>query len=314
MLGLLIGTVLAGGVAEAATGGTFLLGRSNSATTLTKLTSTRGTALSLVSPSKSPPLAVSNSRKVARFNADLLDGLDSRSLQRHFQRTIVVSPGTSATAAGNALKAALSHISSTNTTPYLVQLEPGTYDLGSSSLRLKPNVAVAGSGPGVTSITSAVDAGHFGPPYVGTVNLVPHSSLSRVSVFNTSTNTSSESIVAAVDSSSSGVVSLREVNLYAFAGNSSGDYGLLFNDGSAFLLADDIEIRAPASSGFGLDGEAGTLKVRNSLLAAGGYAVINSGTSTVLVATSEVDGDKFGSPTCVDSFNSSYTAISTGCF
>src|SRR3954468_13084945 len=144
MLGLLIGTVLAGGVAESGTGGTFLLGRSNSATTLTKLTSTRGTALSLVSPSKSPPLAVSNSRKVARFNADLLDGLDSRALQRHFQRTIVVSPGSSPTAGGRALRSALGGISATNTTPYLVQVEPGNYNLGSSSLRLKPNVAVVG--------------------------------------------------------------------------------------------------------------------------------------------------------------------------
>ncbi len=68
------------GIATAATGGTFLLGRSNYATTRTNLTNTEGTALALTSKTGTPPLAVSNSTKVSRLNSDLLDGLDSTAL------------------------------------------------------------------------------------------------------------------------------------------------------------------------------------------------------------------------------------------
>ncbi len=77
----------AAGTAVAATGGTFVLGRSNTATTTTVLANTGGTALSLSSPSGRAPLAVSNSVKVARLNADQLDGLDSAALQRRISGT-----------------------------------------------------------------------------------------------------------------------------------------------------------------------------------------------------------------------------------
>jgi hypothetical protein len=312
MLGLTIATVLAGGIADAATGGTFLLGRSNGANQLTKLTNTRGTALSLVSPRKSPPLAVSNSRKVTRLNADLLDGLSSTAFQRHFRATIVVSPGATARSGGTALKAAVNGISDTNTKPLLIQLEPGTYDLGAGSLRVKRNVAIVGSGPGVTSITSSAHGPGLGAPFTGTVNMVPHSSLSRVTVLNTSTNSVSQSIGLAVDSTASGVVSLRDVNLYAFAGNPSGNFGVIFSDGSGTLLADDIEVRATGGAGIAFDVENGTSKVRNSLVAGGGFAIARS-SGTVLFAASEIDGAVFGSPTCVGSYDANYAAITTGC-
>ncbi|MEU0815205.1 hypothetical protein [Streptomyces mirabilis] len=70
------------GTAAAATGGTFVLGRSNAATTVTSLSNSNGTALSLSSKTGTPPLAVSSSTKVTRLNSDSLDGLDSSSFQR----------------------------------------------------------------------------------------------------------------------------------------------------------------------------------------------------------------------------------------
>lgn len=75
------------GVATAATGGTFILGRGNTATTRTGLTNTAGTPLSLAAKTGHPPLIVNNSVKVSRFNADLLDGLDSAALQRRVAGT-----------------------------------------------------------------------------------------------------------------------------------------------------------------------------------------------------------------------------------
>lgn len=72
----------AGGSAYAATGGTFLLGKANSASTITTLSNSAGTALSLKSKAGTAPLAVNGTTKVTNLNADLLDGLNSSSFRR----------------------------------------------------------------------------------------------------------------------------------------------------------------------------------------------------------------------------------------
>ena len=82
---LLGAAVLVGGVniaAYAATGGNFLLGKSNSAGKTTTLTNTgKGAPLSLKGRASAPPLTVSSSRKVAKLNADKLDGKDSTAFE-----------------------------------------------------------------------------------------------------------------------------------------------------------------------------------------------------------------------------------------
>jgi hypothetical protein len=64
-----------GGTAVAATGGTFILGKANTARSVSSLTNTRGTALSLSSSSKAPPLKVSNSVQVPKLDASELGGV-----------------------------------------------------------------------------------------------------------------------------------------------------------------------------------------------------------------------------------------------
>jgi len=81
-VGATIAVSLMGGAAYAATGGTFILGKSNSASTTTSLTNSSGTALALTSKSGTAPLRVSNGTKVALLNADRIDGLDSTSFAR----------------------------------------------------------------------------------------------------------------------------------------------------------------------------------------------------------------------------------------
>ena len=66
-----------GGTAVAATGGTFILGKANTATNTTALTNSKGTALSLSSASTAPPLKVSSSVQVPNLNASELDGQTS---------------------------------------------------------------------------------------------------------------------------------------------------------------------------------------------------------------------------------------------
>jgi hypothetical protein len=72
---------LSGG-AYAATGGSLILGRSNSASSLTEVSNPRGTAFSFRSKSGRAPFTVNaNSVKVSSLNADKVDGLDSTQLQ-----------------------------------------------------------------------------------------------------------------------------------------------------------------------------------------------------------------------------------------
>jgi hypothetical protein len=62
------------GTAYAATGGDFILGKANTATSVTSLSNTKGTALSLSSTSTTPPMTVSNSVQVPKLNASELGG------------------------------------------------------------------------------------------------------------------------------------------------------------------------------------------------------------------------------------------------
>lgn len=66
--------VLGSGVAVGATGGSFILGRANSAGATTTLTNKSGTALTLASKAGTPSLKVSTPALVAKLNADLVDG------------------------------------------------------------------------------------------------------------------------------------------------------------------------------------------------------------------------------------------------
>lgn len=70
------------GTAVAATGGTFILGKPNTAGSVSTLTNSAGPALSLRSPSGSAPLQVNRTVKVDRLNGDLLDGIDSTAFAR----------------------------------------------------------------------------------------------------------------------------------------------------------------------------------------------------------------------------------------
>jgi hypothetical protein len=77
--GALMALVLVSGSAYAATGGTFILGKSNTAAATTVLTSSGGTALTLNSKSGTPSLKVNRTTKVPNLNADLIDGLNGSS-------------------------------------------------------------------------------------------------------------------------------------------------------------------------------------------------------------------------------------------
>jgi hypothetical protein len=71
-----------------------------------------------------------------------------------YTRTVLVSPLATPAQSGAALLAALAAIvDASATTPYLLKIEPGVYDLGASTLQMKPYVDIEGSGQAVTILT-----------------------------------------------------------------------------------------------------------------------------------------------------------------
>lgn len=85
--GAVTALVLGGGTAFAATGGNFILGRSNAATATTTLTNSAGTALAVNSKAGTPTLKVGNTVRVPSLNADMVDGVHAGSFARTAGRT-----------------------------------------------------------------------------------------------------------------------------------------------------------------------------------------------------------------------------------
>ncbi len=81
---LLAATVVVGGAnlaAYAANGRPVLLGNTNIASKTTTIKNSKGTALKIKSKSGTAPLKVSNTTKVTKLNADLVDGFEGSALQ-----------------------------------------------------------------------------------------------------------------------------------------------------------------------------------------------------------------------------------------
>lgn len=106
-LGVAIVLVGGTGIATAATGGNFILGRSNSATTQTFITNPNGPALGITSKAGTPPFTLGNSVKVPRLNSDYLDNLDSTQLQRRIAATCPGGAISGVSATGGVTCAAL---------------------------------------------------------------------------------------------------------------------------------------------------------------------------------------------------------------
>ncbi len=69
------------GIADAATGGDFILGKANSESSTASLSNSKGTPLSLSAPKNTAPLAVNRSALVRNLNANFVGGLSATDLQ-----------------------------------------------------------------------------------------------------------------------------------------------------------------------------------------------------------------------------------------
>lgn len=77
--------------------------------------------------------------------------------QKKYVSTIVISPAATDADSGTALRNAIDAIAdATEATPYLIKIEPGIYDIGTTALQMKQYVDVEGSGETVTKILGTV--------------------------------------------------------------------------------------------------------------------------------------------------------------
>jgi hypothetical protein len=103
-----------------------------------------------------------------------------------YARTSIVVSGATPAGNGTNLLAALAAITTASAAnPWLLKVEPGLYDLGTSQLIAKSYVDIEGSGLGVTVLTSAAQ-GNGGPGATVLVNTGIKSELRELTVKNTS--------------------------------------------------------------------------------------------------------------------------------
>ncbi|MCU1587864.1 MAG: hypothetical protein JWN31_1357 [Frankiales bacterium] len=138
-------TLALSGTAYAATGGTFILGRGNAASTATGLTSSTGTPLSLNAKTGYAPLAVNSTKRVSRLNADLLDNLDSAALQRRVTGTCAAGNAVRAVAANGAVTCDDEKVE-VQQVKDVIDNTPGSTDLGFGYAGCPSGFGVAGGG------------------------------------------------------------------------------------------------------------------------------------------------------------------------
>jgi len=103
-----------------------------------------------------------------------------------YARTVVVVSGGSPISNGTSLLSALTAISTASASnPWLLKIEPGVYDLGTSQLIAKAYVDIEGSGRDATTITSAAQ-GNGGPGATVLVNSGILAEMRDLTIKNTS--------------------------------------------------------------------------------------------------------------------------------
>jgi hypothetical protein len=233
-------------------------------------------------------------------------------------RTYWVSPVGTAAQNGQRLRDVLAAIPSPSaTSPALVRIEPGVYDIGTSQLAMRPFVDIEGSGPGVTRITNSVAGGGVS---VGVVRLVSNAELRDLTVENRNTS-GLQSTGLAAGGTFTEAVRARKV-VVSIPGPITVVFATYFEHVATVDL-DGVTLDARGGSGgtanqaFRIDGGVGT--VRNSTInaGAGGCALMYPGTGQVTsfrLSNTQLVGSNCGTNTrCAGVFNDVYTTLTNLC-
>jgi hypothetical protein len=259
-------------------------------------------------------------------DADKLDGLDASELQPAYKTTIIVSPVGTREANGTALLNAVNGITG-NTGPspiaYLVKVEPGLYDLGSTPLQMKINVDIEGSGenttvilgdgaqaPGTATVLGApnselrlLSVASQGGSYATAIRLTSASDIRWVSAFAQGGAVANKGIEVA-----SGPSMLRDLSVFASAPVNSNAYGI-FSTGNPYMSNGFIQVSGGTAS-YAVYIEANEFNIDGSLLIGGTDAVSEAGPdgTIVRVGASRLQGGVSGSVICAQSYDGNYIA------
>ena len=168
---------------------------------------------------------------------------EAQQLRRMHRRTVVVSPASGGdVASGTALQSALARINPASCPgeTWLLKIEPGTYDLGSSSLVMKPCVDIEGSGEEATRI---LGGGSSTDCITGTVVGSGNAELRRLTIESTATGDCALAI------SSVGQASPRISQVTAIASSDNPSFGMRVDSASARLRRVTLKASGPASMG-----------------------------------------------------------------
>ncbi len=187
-------------------------------------------------------------------------------------RTILVSPddGGGTTDNGDILVSAISAVSAaaSSATPYLIKIEPGTYDLGGTTLVVPDYVDIEGSGKGITTIKCVSGSG----PVIQMKNL-DHGALRHLSVEHTGGN-----IAIEIENS---YASLFEVNASSTNGSTANNIAIKIHNGSTSITASLCKVSAYAYGtspiGIEFDGHPGEILDSDVTAAGGGGGTLSIG-------------------------------------
>jgi len=245
------------------------------------------------------------------------------------KRTVLVSPKGTATESGTALLNALAGITdASETNPYLIVIEPGINDVGSTSLQMKEYVDIQGSGEGVTKITANMDSSNSGVVngnnnaelrfltvensgtasyHLGVYNHATSPALTHVTVI---VEDGSNWNRAVFNQSSSPTIT----HLTVSASGESGIIGI-FNSASTLTMT-NVKVDIPLESiTYGVYNSNSTVKIDHSVIS-GVNPVYTTSDSTTFIGSTRLEGgvvDGIGPTTCAGVYDENYFFYASTC-
>jgi len=227
------------------------------------------------------------------------------------KRTVLVSPKGTPTQSGTDLLNALAAITDASAAnPYVVVIEPGVYDLGSSVLQMKSHVDMQGSGENVTTITGTVSG-----TYSGVVKGADNAELRFLTVENTGGGTNA--IAICNDNASP-----RMANVTAVASGGTDNTRAVYNYFSSPVMTDVTATSTGGDSNCAVLNDTASPAMTNVTASASvgddvsGVCNENSSTPTMTNVTADASGGTYNTqavwntgsvPTMID-----MTAVATG--
>ena len=265
------------------------------------------------------------------------------------KRTVLVSPQSTAVASGTALLNAQNGINDASATnPYLIIIEPGVYDIGSSSLQMKSYVDIQGSGENVTKITGNVAIGLSGVlkgaddaelrfltventgggTYANAIfNLGASPSMTHVTatasggtynygVFNHSSSSPTMTNVTATASggaSSSGVLNAHSsptmTHVTATASGGNVNHGVENNSSSSPTMTSVTATASGGTTSYGVDNFSSSPKMTHVTATASGGTSYNYGVNNMSSSTTKIDHSVISGTTTIYTSADSFTYV-----